>query len=60
MQRDIDRILYVIYAVAVAVIPNSFTLSLINSTSKTCMTHKRILVISDMHIPYHHKDSIKF
>ena len=24
------------------------------------MTHKRILVISDMHIPYHHKDSIKF
>jgi predicted phosphodiesterase len=24
------------------------------------MNHKRILVISDMHIPYHHKDSIKF
>ena len=24
------------------------------------MTHKRILVISDMHLPYHHKDSIKF
>ena len=22
--------------------------------------NKRILVISDMHIPYHHKDSIKF
>ena len=24
------------------------------------MNNKRILVISDMHIPYHHKDSIKF
>jgi len=24
------------------------------------MKNKRILVISDMHIPYHHKDSIKF
>ena len=24
------------------------------------MNHKRILVISDMHIPYHHKDSIRF
>ena len=24
------------------------------------MSHKKILVISDMHIPYHHKDSIKF
>ena len=24
------------------------------------MNHKRILVISDMHLPYHHKDSIKF
>ena len=24
------------------------------------MSHKRILVISDMHIPYHHKDAIKF
>ena len=24
------------------------------------MTYKRILVISDMHIPYHHKDSIEF
>jgi len=24
------------------------------------MTYKRILVISDLHIPYHHKDSIEF
>ena len=24
------------------------------------MTHKRILVISDLHIPYHHKDSFEF
>ena len=24
------------------------------------MNHKRILVISDMHIPYHHKDAFKF
>ena len=24
------------------------------------MTHKKILVISDMHLPYHSKDSIKF
>ena len=24
------------------------------------MSHKRILVISDMHLPYQHKDSIKF
>ena len=24
------------------------------------MNHKRILVISDMHVPYHHKDSIRF
>ncbi len=25
-----------------------------------CSMYKRILVISDMHIPYHHKDSIEF
>ena len=24
------------------------------------MSHKKILVISDMHIPYHHKDSFNF
>ena len=24
------------------------------------MTHKKILVISDLHIPYHHKDAFDF
>jgi predicted phosphodiesterase len=24
------------------------------------MNHKRILVISDLHIPYHHQDAFKF
>ena len=26
----------------------------------SCMPNKKILVISDMHVPYHHKDSINF